>query len=119
MNPHSENLGLLKRLEYLMNKLYSPIMNFPRPARQVVGQSILRDMTSIISYVSLANSVKSMRMKHLQTADGHIESMYILLKLSRNKKCISKGFFREIDEELTIIKSMLIKMIRTANKPSK
>lgn len=116
MNPHSENLGLLKRLEYFMNKIYSPIMNFPRPARQVVGQSILQELTSTISYVSLANSVKSMRMKHLQTADGHIESLYILLKLSRNKKCISKGFFREVDEELTIIKAMLVKLIRTSTK---
>lgn len=88
-------------MEFLLNKLYGPIMNFPRPARQVLGQSILRDMTDAIRYVSLGNSVKSNRMKHLQTADGNIEGLYVSLKLSRNKKRISRGFFKEVDEELT------------------
>lgn len=64
----------------------------------------------------MANSVKTKRLQYLQEADGHLQVLKVLIKLSKQRKYISVGFFKELDLELTEINKLLSGYIRSVNK---
>lgn len=66
--------------------------------------------------MSLANSVRSRRMMYAQEADGYLQTLKVLIKLSKERKYISVNFFEMIDLELTEISKMLSGYIRAVKK---
>ena len=73
----------------------------------------------LMKSISLANSVKSKRLVYLQEADGIFEMLRSLIKLSRNMKYISKGFFEIVDESLSEIKALLIGYLKSSINPNR
>lgn len=70
-------------------------------------------MYNLLKCISLGNSVKSKRLQYLQEADGHLQVLKTLIKLSKQRKYISVGFYEETDLKLTEINKMLSAYIRS------
>ena len=79
-------------------------------------QNIKDNFFNLLKCISLGNSVKSKRTQYLQEADGYLQVIKVLIKLSKQRKYISVGFFKELDLELTEINKLLSGYIRSVNK---
>jgi len=55
-------------------------------------------------------------MTYLQEADGYLQILKVLMKLSKHRRYISEGFFKEIDLQLTEINKLLSGYIKSVNK---
>jgi len=97
-------------------KVYPKIINYPKSEKFSLCQSIKDNFFDLLKSISLANSVKSKRLLYSQEADGHLQVLKVLIKLSKQRKYISVGFFQEIDLELTEINKLLSGYIRSVNK---
>ncbi len=111
-----QDLIVYRKSEELLNKVYPRLVNFPTSEKFSLCQHIKENFFELLKYISLGNSVRSKRSTYLQEADGHLQVLKVLMKLSRNRKYISKGFFREVDLELTEINKLLSGYIKSVNK---
>lgn len=111
-----QNLHVYRKTEDLLYKIYPRLLNFPKSEKFSLCQSIKENFFDLLKYISLGNSVKSKRKTYLQEADGHLQVLKVLVKLSKQRKYISVGFFKIIDLELTEINKMLSMYIRSSNK---
>lgn len=107
--------GLLvsKKAEALLLRVYPALVNFPKAEKIALCVDIKQNFYNLIKFIEMANSVKSKRVVYAQEADGHLQTLKILMKVARHRKYISKGFFREIDANLTEINKMLSGFIRS------
>jgi len=110
------NLEIYRRTEDLLYKFYPRLINYPKSEKFSLCQSIKDNFFDLLKFISLGNSVKSKRKTYLQEADGHLQVLKVLVKLSKQRKYISGGFFREVDLELTMINKLLSGYIRSVNK---
>lgn len=107
------NLELHKRTEELLYKYYPRLSNYPKSEKFSLCQNIKENFFDLLKNIALANSVKSKRMNYLQSADGHLQTLKVLVKLSKQRRYISVGFFKEVDLELTHINKLLSGYIRS------
>lgn len=107
-------LEVFKRTEELLNKIYPVLINFPNAEKFSLCSEIKHNFYKLLSYISLGNSVKSKRRTYLQEADGYLQVIKVLIRLSLRRKYISKGFYREVDLELTTINKMLSAYIKVS-----
>lgn len=110
------DLEVYRRTEELLYKFYPRLINYPKSEKFSLCQSIKDNFFDLLKFISLGNSVKSKRLTYLQEADGHLQVLKVLVKLSKQRKYVSEGFFREIDLELTMINKLLSGYIRSVNK---
>lgn len=110
----SEGLLVSKRTEALLNRLYPALVNFPKAEKFALCQEIKQNFYDLIKFIEMANSVKSKRKTYAQEADGHLQTLKVLIRLARNRKYISIGFYRELDVEFTHINKLLSGFIRSA-----
>lgn len=110
------SLEVYRHSEELLYKVYPRLVNFPKAEKFSLCQNIKENFFSLLKFISLGNSVKSKRLSYLQEADGHLQVIKVLIKLSKQRKYISEGFFREIDLELTAINKLLSGYIRSVNR---
>ncbi len=110
------NLKTYKKAEELLYKIYPRLVNYPKSEKFSLCQSIKNNFFDLLKYIALGNSVKSKRKTYLQKADGHLQILKVLIKLSRQRKYISIGFFKEIDLQLTEINKLLSGYIKSASK---
>ena len=89
-------------------------MNFPKAEKFALCHEIKQNFYDLIKFIEMANSVKSKRKVYAQEADGHLQTLKVLFRLSRNRRYISQGFYREIDTRLTEINKLLSGFIRSA-----
>lgn len=117
MDYKTEN-GLLvsRKSEAFLYRIYPALINFPKAEKYALCSEIKQNTYSLIRYIEMANSVKSKRFVYAQEADGYLQTLKVLIKLSRNQKYISKGFFRELDNDLTEINKLLSGFIRSSKK---
>lgn len=108
------NLEVYKRVEELLNKIYPALINYPKSEKFCLCHQIKQNFFDLLVNISLGNSVKSKRKYYLQIADGYLQSIKVLMRLSLRRKYISKGFYRDIDAELTIINKMLSAYIKSS-----
>ena len=108
------SLEVYRHTEELLYKVYPALVNFPKSEKFSLCESIKNNFFQILTHISLGNSVKSKRRTYLQEADGYLQTLKVLMKLSRQRKYISKGFYREIDLELTTINKMLSAYIKAS-----
>ena len=110
------DLKLYVKTEQLLYKVYPMLVNYPKAEKFALCEHIKNNFFDALKYISLANNVKSRRMVYAQEADGHIQVLKILIKLSKERKYISVGAFKAIDLELTEIGKMLSAYIRAIKR---
>lgn len=111
MSVHS--LTVYRKTEELLYKIYPRLSKFPKAEKFSLCQSIKENFFELLKCISLGNSVKSKRKIHLQEADGYLQTLKVLMKLSKQRRYISEGFFKELDLELTEINKLLSGYIRS------
>ena len=109
-----KSLEVYRKSENLLYKVYPKLTNYPKSEKFSLCQSIKDSFFELLKNISLANSVKSKRKTYLQEADGHLQLLKILMKLSKQRRYISSGFFKEVDVALTEINKMLSGYIRSS-----
>jgi len=109
-----QSLQLHKKIEDTLYKVYPKLKHYPKSEKFSLCQNIKENFFELLKCVSLGNSVKSKRKTYLQEADGHLQILKVLMKLSKQRKYISTGFFKEVDLDLTEINKMLSGYIRSS-----
>ncbi|MFP4457914.1 MAG: four helix bundle protein [Clostridia bacterium] len=109
-------LIVYRKTETLLNKIYPALINFPKAEKFCLCQTIKQNFFDLLKYILLGNSVKSKRLTYLQQADGHLQTLKVLIRLSHNLRYISNGFYKEVSLELTEINKLLSGYIRSVNK---
>ena len=112
----ANDLIVYRKTEELLYKIYPKLINFPKSEKFALCANIKESFYNLLKYISLGNSVKSKRKIYLQEADGHLQVLKVLMKLSKQRKYISVGFFKEIDLRLTEINRLLSGYIKSVNK---
>lgn len=110
------DLIVYRKSEELLYKIYPKLINYPKAEKFALCQTIKEHFFELLKYISLGNSVKSKRKIYLQEADGHLQVLKVLMNLSKQRKYISKGFYREISIELTEINKILSGYIRSSSR---
>ena len=110
----ARKLKVYRRIEGLLHRIYPAVTNFPKAEKYALSQELKNQFYQLLSNIALGNSVKSKRRTYLQIADGHLQTIKVLIKLANNRRYIGKGFYREIDEELTEIDHMLSAYIKAS-----
>jgi len=107
-------LLVYRKTEDLLYKVYPVIINYPKSEKFSLADKIKVGFIDLLKSISLGNSVKSKRKQHLQEADGYLQVLKVLMKLSKQRKYISVGFFEEMDLRLSEINKLLSGYIRSA-----
>lgn len=111
-----DDLKVYKMTEVLLYRLYPVLVNYPKSEKFALCQQIKECVYNILTNISLGNSVKSKRLTYLQQADGHLQTLKVLMRLSRHLKYVSVGFYKDIDLQLTEINKMLSGYIKSVRK---
>jgi len=106
-------LIVYRKTEDLLYKIYPRLMNYPKSEKFSLVNEIKSNFFDLLKFISLANSIKSKRKIYLQEADGHLQVIKVLIKLSKQRKYISIGFFKDVDLQLTEINKLLSGYIRS------
>lgn len=96
--------------------MYPRLVNFPKSEKFALAEYIKTEFFEILRYLSSANSVRSKRMVYAQEADGHLQTLKVLIKLAKERKYLSFGFFEVVDLELTELSKMISGYIRSVKK---
>lgn len=107
------DLKVYKKTENLLYEFYPKLINYPKAEKYALCQQIKSEFYEVLKYISLGNSVKSKRRTYLQEADGHLQILKVLMKLSRNQKYISLNHFKSVDLKLTEINKLLSGYIKS------
>lgn len=111
-----QELKILKKTEDLLNRIYPALVNFPKSEKHAMCAEIKKSFIGTITHISLGAKVKSKRKTYLQEADAYLQTTKILIKLSLERRYISRGFFEHIDESLTEIERMLSGYIKSTTR---
>jgi hypothetical protein len=110
------DLIIYRKTEELLYKIYPRLVNYPKAEKFSLCQNIKENFFGLLKFISMGNSVKSKRLTYLQEADGHLQVLKVLIKLSKQRKYISQGFFQEVDLLLTEINKLLSGYIKSTKK---
>lgn len=111
-----QEMLVYRKSEELLYKVYPRLIKYPKAEKFALAQQIKETFYGLLKSISLGNSVRSKRMQYLQEADGYLQILKVLFKLSKQRKYISIGFFEEVDLELTDINKLLSGYIRSTAK---
>ena len=111
----ANDLLIYRRTEELLYTIYPALKNYPKSEKFSLCQNIKENLYQLLKFISLANSVKSKRKTYLQEADGHLQTLKVLLKLSKQRRYISVNFFKQLDLEVTEINKMLVGYIKSTS----
>jgi hypothetical protein len=111
-----KNLNVYTKTEELLYKIYPVLIKYPKSERYALCQTIKLEFFELLKFISLANSVKSKRVTYLQEADGHLQTLKILIDLSKKRRYISTGFHRVARGELEEVNRLLSGYIRSTRK---
>ena len=102
-----ETMLCYSKLEQLFHRVYPALRNFPVAEKYALSQEIKLSFLNAMKNMQLGNSVKSKRKEYLMQCEGELLHLTAVVRLCRNQKYISKGFFEDIDLCLTEIKKLL------------
>ena len=106
-------LKVYRKTEELLYNIYPKLINYPKHEKFSLVHEIKINFFDLLKSISLANSVKSKRKIYLQEADGYLQVLKILIKLSKQRKYITAGYFKEVDLRLSEINKLLSGYIRS------
>ena len=109
----ANDLIVFRKTEELLYRIYPRLVNYPKSEKFSICQDIKNSFYRMLGSIALGNSVKSKRLTYLQEADGHLQVLKVMMKLSRQRKYISDGFFKEVDLTLTEINKLLSGYIKS------
>ena len=95
------------KLEQLFHRVYPALRNFPVAEKYALSQEIKQGFLRALRCMQLGNTVKSRRKDYLLECEGELLHLTTVVRLCRNQKYISKGFFEDIDLCLSEIKKLL------------
>lgn len=101
------------KTENLLNKFYPRLINYPKSEKHSLCKHIKENFFDLLKNISLGNSVKSKRIHYLQKADGHLQLLKVLMRLSKERKYISINQYKQIDLKLTEINKLLSGYIKS------
>lgn len=110
----TNQLIVYEKSEELMYRIYPKLQNYPKHERFALVQHIKIEFFELLKHISLGDKVKSKRRGYLQIADGHLQTLKVLFKLSKKRRYISVGYFEEIDLRLSEIDRILSGYIRAS-----
>ncbi len=110
-NTQKEN-EMYRRVEELLYKIYPTLINYKSNEKFGLVQDIKDTFYGLLKSIALSNKVSSKKNYHLQEADGYLQILKILYKLSDRNKEISHNFWREVDLQITDIEKLITKEIR-------
>ncbi|MFP4019691.1 MAG: four helix bundle protein [Bacteroidales bacterium] len=93
-------------------RIYPALRNFPKSEKFALCHQIKEHFIELLKNISLANSVKSKRKTYLQEADGILQNVKTLVRLSKHQKYLSKGFYEDIHLNLSEINALLVGYIK-------
>lgn len=111
----ARSLTVYRKTEELLYRYYPALFNYPKAEKFGLCQDIKRTFFDLLRCIALGNAVRAKRKVYLQEADGHLQLLKVLVKLSRQRRYISKGFYQETDVALTEINKMLSAYIKSAS----
>ncbi|MFW6134792.1 MAG: four helix bundle protein [Elusimicrobiota bacterium] len=106
------DLLLYSKTETLFFRIYPALRNFPKSEKFARCHQIKEHFIELLKNTSLANSVKSKRKTYLQEADGILQNVKTLVRLSKHQKYLSKGFYEDIHLNLSEINALLVGYIK-------
>lgn len=112
----TEGLLVSKKAEALLEMIYPSLKNFPKAEKFCLCAEIKSHFYSLIANLEMANSVPSLRKRYAQEADGHLQTLKVLFRLSSSQKYISEGFYDRISESMTEINKLLRGYIKSASR---
>lgn len=104
---YNDDLIIYTKIETFLDTIYPRIVKFPSYEKFRLAEYITLNTFELMKCISLANSVKSKRLIHLQEADGYLQLVKSQVRFAKRRKYISKGFYDHIDERMTEISKML------------
>lgn len=102
-----ETMLCYSKLEQLFHRVYPALRNFPVAEKYALSQEIKQGFLRALRCMQLGNTVKSKRKDYLLECEGELLHLTTVMRLCRNQKYISKGFFEDIDLCLSEIKKLL------------
>lgn len=113
-----DSLILYAKTEDLFFEFYPTLRNFPKIEKQGVCLQIKNVFMDILSAVGQAKEIPTVSIKKtkLHSAKGFIDNLLTLIRLSRSRKYISKGFFEEVDLKITEIKKILVGLLKSFSR---
>lgn len=115
----TQGLLVCEKSKALLYRIYPALKNFPKAEKHALCAEIKNGFYALISNINSASSVPSLRKKYGQEADGHLQTLKVMIELAYKQKYIGTGFYLEIDQELTEINLLLSGFIRSASKRTK
>ncbi len=112
----ARSLTVYRKTEELLYRYYPVLFNYPKAEKFGLCQDIKKAFFDLLRSIALANAVRARRKVYAQEADGHLQLLKVLVKLSRQRRYISKGFYQETDVALTEINKMLSGYIKSASE---
>ena len=103
---------IYRRTEELLYKIYPTLVNYSSNEKFGLVSKIKDTFYELLKSIALSSKVSSKKNYHLQEADGYLQVLKVLYKLSDRNKEISHNFWREVDVQLTEIEMLITKEIR-------
>lgn len=110
------DLILYRKTEELLDFVFPIIKNFPKYETMGLRLSIDNTFYTILSLISRANRVKSLRLKLAQEADGYLSHLNILFRQVVRRQYISFDQYDTIEIRLSEIGKLLSGYIKAASK---
>lgn len=102
-----ETMLCYSKLEQLFHRVYPALRNFPVAEKYALSQEIKQGFLRALRCMQLGNTIKSKRKDYLLECEGELLHLTTVVRLCRNQKYISKGFFEDVDLCLSEIKKLL------------
>lgn len=104
----ADNLIIFQKTYNLIKEIYPIINNFPKSHRQVLGKYIEEICIQVLLLIIKANKSRDIQRLRLQeNISNQLDSLRILIRLSKDLKFMSIGQYTVMAEQLNEISKMI------------
>lgn len=104
----ADNLIIFQKTYNFIKEIYPVINNFPKSHRPVLGRHIEKICIQILLLIIKANKLRDIQRSRLQDEiSGQLDSLRILIRLSKDLKFISIGQYTVTAKQLNEISKMV------------
>ncbi len=103
-----EHLPVYKASYDLTLQLFHIIKKFPKEFKYTLGEQIKKDSLVLISNIYKANILKDKRKESLQECRAYLESVKVLIRISKDLHIFSLEKFITISQSIETISKQLI-----------
>ena len=104
----ADNLIIFQKTYNFIKEIYPVINNFPKSHRQVLGKYIEEICIQLLIQIIKANKLRDIQRLRLQdNISDQLDSLRILIRLSKDLKFISIKGYLKLEEKLNEISKMI------------